>query len=119
MEIHFGCSCSRERSARAIRALGEKEVKQLFLEQPSLQVDCHFCGQVYQYDYTDLEWLLSDQPPGSDITMKTDESSRYDDLTVSELIEHALALNEGQLSAKGALVVSPERKHGSAKVYCQ
>ena len=41
--------------------------------------------------------------------MKTDESSRYDDLTVSELIEHALALNEGQLSAKGALVVSPER----------
>ena len=65
-DIHFGCSCSRERSARAIRALGEKEVKQLFLEQPSLQVDCHFCGQVYQYDYTDLEWLLSDQPPGSD-----------------------------------------------------
>ena len=41
--------------------------------------------------------------------MKTNESSRYDDLTVSELIEHALALNEGQLSAKGALVVSPER----------
>ena len=41
--------------------------------------------------------------------MKTDESGRYDDLTVSELIEHALALNEGQLSAKGALVVSPER----------
>ena len=43
--------------------------------------------------------------------MKTDESSRYDDLTVSELIEHALALDEGQLSAKGALVVSPT-KHG-------
>ena len=41
--------------------------------------------------------------------MKADESSRYDDLTVSELIEHALALNEGQLSAKGALVVSPKR----------
>lgn len=62
--IHFGCSCSRERSARAIRALGGKEVKQLFLERPSLQVDCHFCGQVYQYDHADLEWLLSDQPPG-------------------------------------------------------
>lgn len=64
--IHFGCSCSRERSARALRALGEKEVKQLFVEQPSLNVDCHFCGQVYQYDYADLEWLLSDQPPRSD-----------------------------------------------------
>ena len=42
--------------------------------------------------------------------MKTDGSRRYDDLTLAELVEHALALNEGQLSAKGALVVSTERK---------
>ncbi len=42
--------------------------------------------------------------------MKTDGSSRHDDLPLAELVEHALALNEGQLSAKGALVVSTERK---------
>ena len=65
-DIEFGCSCSKERSARALRALGEIELKQLFAEQPSLTVDCHFCGQVYQYDQADLEWLLSDQPPRSD-----------------------------------------------------
>ena len=64
--IRFGCSCTRERSSRAIRALGENEVKQLFAEQPSVTVDCHFCGRVYQYDQADLEWLLSDQPPRSD-----------------------------------------------------
>lgn len=64
--IRFGCSCTRERSSRAIRALGETEVKQLFAEQPSVTVDCHFCGRVYQYDQADLEWLLSDQPPRSD-----------------------------------------------------
>ncbi len=64
--VHFGCSCSRDRSARAIRALGEDEVKTLFLEQPQVKLDCHFCGQVYLYDQADLEWLLSDQPPGSD-----------------------------------------------------
>ena len=64
--IEFGCSCSRERAARALRALGEKELKQLFAEQPSLTLDCHFCGQVYQYDQADIEWLLSDQPPRSD-----------------------------------------------------
>ena len=64
--IEFGCSCSRERSARALRALGETELKQLFTEQPSLTLDCHFCGQVYQYDQADLKWLLSDQPPRSD-----------------------------------------------------
>jgi molecular chaperone Hsp33 len=65
-DIEFDCSCSKERSARALRALGEIELKQLFAEQPSLTVDCHFCGQVYQYDQADLEWLLSDQPPRSD-----------------------------------------------------
>ena len=64
-DIEFGCSCSKERSARALRALGETELKQLFAEQPSLTVDCHFSGQVYQYDQADLEWLLSDQPPRS------------------------------------------------------
>ena len=41
--------------------------------------------------------------------MKTDWSSRYDDLTIAELVEHALTLGEGQLSAKGALIVSTER----------
>ena len=64
--IRFDCSCTRERSSRAIRALGETEVKQLFAEQPSVTVDCHFCRRVYQYDQADLEWLLSDQPPRSD-----------------------------------------------------
>ena len=64
--IEFGCSCSKERSARALRALGETELKKLFAEQPALTLDCHFCGQVYQYDQADLEWLLSDQPPRSD-----------------------------------------------------
>ena len=65
-DIEFGCSCSKERSARALRALGETELKTLFADQPSLPVDCHFCGQVYQYEQADLEWLLSDQPPRSD-----------------------------------------------------
>ena len=63
--IAFGCSCSKERSSRALGALSENELKQLFSEQPELAVDCHFCGRVYQYDQADLEWLLSDQPPGS------------------------------------------------------
>lgn len=64
--VYFGCSCSKARSARAIRALGAQDVKQLFEEQTEVRVDCHFCGQVYEYDQADLEWLLSDQPPRSD-----------------------------------------------------
>lgn len=64
--VQFGCSCSRDRSARALRSLGKSEVESLFAAQPLVAVDCHFCGQVYQYDQADIEWLLSDQPPGPD-----------------------------------------------------
>lgn len=65
--VQFGCSCSRDRSARAIRSLGEAEVKSLFNELHEVLMNCHFCGRVYQYDQADLEWLLSDQPPRSEI----------------------------------------------------
>lgn len=41
--------------------------------------------------------------------MNIDGSSRFDDLTVAELVEHALVLDEGQLTAQGALAVSTER----------
>ena len=64
--VRFGCSCSRDRSARALRSLGKMDVEALFATQPIVTVDCHFCGQVYQYDQADIEWLLSDQPPGPD-----------------------------------------------------
>ena len=64
--VQFGCSCSRDRSARALRSLGKSEVESLFAAQLRVEVDCHFCGQVYQYDQADIEWLLSDQPPGPD-----------------------------------------------------
>jgi phosphoenolpyruvate carboxykinase (ATP) len=39
-------------------------------------------------------------------------ASRLDDLTFAELLEHALAAREGQLSTQGALVVQTERHVG-------
>lgn len=41
--------------------------------------------------------------------MKIDGSSRFDDLPFAELIEHALVLDEGRLTAAGALSVHTER----------
>jgi len=48
--------------------------------------------------------------------MKHQGASRFDDLTFAELLEHALAAREGQLSAQGALVVQTER-HVSVRRY--
>ena len=41
--------------------------------------------------------------------MNNDGSSRYDDLSIAELIEHSVRLGEGQLSRRGALAVQTTR----------
>lgn len=65
--LKFHCSCSRERSARALTSLGRDDLLALMQEQETVEVDCQFCGAVYQYDQTDMSWLTSDQAaPGSD-----------------------------------------------------
>ena len=66
-DLSFHCSCSRERSARALSQLGRDDLIDLMNEQNTVEVDCQFCGQIYQYDQTDLSWLTNEQAaPGSD-----------------------------------------------------
>ena len=66
-ELSFHCSCSRERSARALISLGKDDLLALMEEQDTIAVDCQFCGKIYHYDQTDMSWLTSDTPaPGSD-----------------------------------------------------
>ena len=66
-DIEFHCPCSRERSARALISLGIEDLTALMQEQPTVSVDCEFCGEKHQYDQTDLTWLTADNSaPGSD-----------------------------------------------------
>ncbi|MCL4120510.1 UNVERIFIED_CONTAM: hypothetical protein GTU68_039031 [Idotea baltica] len=58
-KLYFNCSCSRERSAKAILALGQKEAKQILAEeQGKIQVDCQFCNQLYAFDDNDIAQLF-------------------------------------------------------------
>jgi len=56
--LHFGCSCSRERSANALIALGASEVESLLLEKGSIDIDCQFCNQHYHFEPSDIRKLL-------------------------------------------------------------
>lgn len=58
--IIFQCSCSRGRSAQALVALGEAEVKSLLEESPTIEIDCQFCHQHYEFTQTDLSELFPD-----------------------------------------------------------
>ena len=47
--VRFRCSCSRERSRRALETLGSEEIGSIVAEQGSVTMDCEFCNQRYVF----------------------------------------------------------------------
>ncbi|MBN8429761.1 Hsp33 family molecular chaperone HslO [Microbulbifer salipaludis] len=61
--IRFKCSCSNERSARALIAMGPEEVYQLLEEQGGeITADCQFCNKTYRFDRDKIEALFNAPP---------------------------------------------------------
>ncbi|MCO1332736.1 Hsp33 family molecular chaperone HslO [Microbulbifer sp. OS29] len=61
--IRFKCSCSRERSARALVSLGAEDVYQLLEEQGGeIVADCQFCNAHYRFVRDQIESLLNAPP---------------------------------------------------------
>lgn len=58
--IRFHCSCSRERSARAVMSLGHEDAEHLLAEQGgTLNIDCQFCNEQYRFDAADVAQLFA------------------------------------------------------------
>jgi molecular chaperone Hsp33 len=57
--LQFRCSCSRERSARALISLGEEDAQQVLVEHGgTIEIDCQFCNERYLFDSTDVTQLF-------------------------------------------------------------
>ena len=64
--LEFGCSCSRERTANALRIMGRDEVDAILEQEGRIDVTCEFCGERYLYDCIDARLLfepLAVEPP--------------------------------------------------------
>lgn len=66
----FRCSCSRDRSARALISLGEADAQALLEEHDGqVVIDCQFCNQRYAFDASDVTQLFagggSEAPSGT------------------------------------------------------
>lgn len=65
--LAFGCSCSSDRAANALRAMGRTEVDALIDSEQRIEVSCEFCGARYDYDAIDARMLFeahtSSDPP--------------------------------------------------------
>lgn len=58
--LQFRCTCSRERSAGALRSLDKQDAMQLIRErQGEIVIDCQFCNQRYYFDASDVHQLFA------------------------------------------------------------
>ena len=65
--VEYRCTCSRERTARAVRSLGREEVERILAEQHTegkpeeIELGCRFCGEKYVFDRSEAEALFDSQ----------------------------------------------------------
>jgi molecular chaperone Hsp33 len=52
--VRFRCSCSAERCLDALASLPPAELKELFIEQETITMDCEFCNHQYDFQARDL-----------------------------------------------------------------
>ncbi|TBU97141.1 Hsp33 family molecular chaperone HslO [Phytopseudomonas dryadis] len=58
--LRFRCSCSRERSAKALVSLGRADAEQLLDEHHGrVEIDCQFCNERYAFDAADVAQLFA------------------------------------------------------------
>jgi molecular chaperone Hsp33 len=60
-KFHYQCSCSRERTARALISIGKKEVDSIIAEHGAVVIGCEFCGHEYRFEADEVEVLLQDR----------------------------------------------------------
>ncbi|MCM1159909.1 MAG: Hsp33 family molecular chaperone HslO [Roseburia sp.] len=54
----FSCNCSKERVAKAIVSIGEKDIREMIEDGKEIEVNCHFCNKNYTYSIEELKELL-------------------------------------------------------------
>jgi len=61
--VFFQCSCSRERVAGILQALGGEEVDALLRERGDVEVRCEFCNRAWRFDAVDVAGIFSTGAP--------------------------------------------------------
>ena len=56
-EAVYKCTCSRERTEAVLAGLGEEELEKMAEEMPSVDVECHFCGEKYSFSPAEIRTL--------------------------------------------------------------
>lgn len=60
-EICFKCTCSKERSAAALKGISKAELLDIVKQEGSIKMNCQYCHAEYNYDAIDVEAIHSGQ----------------------------------------------------------
>ncbi len=63
-DLVFKCSCSRERTARALLVMGRQEIDELVAERGGVEICCEFCGTEYNFGPGELALLFEQTEDG-------------------------------------------------------
>ncbi len=58
IEVTFSCTCSRERSAQALRTIAKSELDDILADQGRIDMGCEYCNSNYSFDSIDIEALF-------------------------------------------------------------
>lgn len=59
--VTFKCTCSRERSAAAIRTVDKAEIEAILAETGNIEMGCEYCNSKYIFDAIDIEGIYANQ----------------------------------------------------------
>ncbi len=58
MDTRFHCNCSKERMAAALVSVGRKDLNEMIQDGKPVEMNCHFCGNHYQFSTEELKEIL-------------------------------------------------------------
>ncbi|MGM0470750.1 MAG: Hsp33 family molecular chaperone HslO [Bacillota bacterium] len=58
-EVEYKCQCSKEQIQKMIINLGQSEAEDIIEQEGELEVECHFCKEVYSYNAEEIEELFA------------------------------------------------------------
>ncbi len=58
--IEYRCTCSRERTERALLSLGSRELEDILREQGKAELTCQFCDRVHAFSGEELSELIDE-----------------------------------------------------------
>lgn len=61
LPVSFECNCSKEKFAKSIASIGEKDLQQIIDEDHGAEVVCNFCGKQYNFSEDDLVKIMNEK----------------------------------------------------------